>query len=330
MKQNSLIAIGFAAAMAVTSTAVDAAEFGLPGIMTVPGAAAGGLTAMTPPPGVYMFTGYSGFEARIVGPGAPVVNGAQTFSAYNSLGSGITWVPGWTFWGGKYSAFAYDNAANFDIGSPANVMKRGFHNPLLVPAELSWDLGGSGFFVKTGLGIYVPIGTINGASGTGSIGSPMWTFRPELITTYSKDGWNVTLSAFEEFNTVNYITQYQSGNTVEVDFSAIKKLDKWSLGPVAYWYGQVTNDTSSAFYNHRVNFNRSSAWAAGALVGYDFGPAKFTVWALQGINATASGGTPKNGIDTATNFTGFQLFARLSFKIWSPDEQTAPQHFVMR
>ena len=36
-------------------------------------------------------------------------------------------------------------------------------NTYIVPVELSWKLGNSGFAFKTGLGIYVPDGTETGA-----------------------------------------------------------------------------------------------------------------------------------------------------------------------
>jgi hypothetical protein len=47
-------------------------------------------------------------------------------------------------------------------------------------------------------------------------------------------------------NTANSITGYTSGDVFHADFQAVKTFGKWKLGPVGYFIGQVTGDTSSA------------------------------------------------------------------------------------
>jgi len=65
---------------------------------------------------------------------------------------------------------------------------------------LSWKLGTSGVLVKAGLGMFLPTGTIQGATGLNvpflgvalpkwaATASPtsatIWTFQPELIISY--------------------------------------------------------------------------------------------------------------------------------------------------
>lgn len=85
-----------------------------------------------------------------------------------------------------------------DVGNPVNISPFGMHNTFIVPVELSWRLGDSGFLVKTGLGIYAPDGTISGANGLGNVGNPWWTFQPNLVVSYPKDGWNLTANFFQE------------------------------------------------------------------------------------------------------------------------------------
>ena len=75
-------------------------------------------------------------------------------------------------------------------------------NTYIVPVELSWKFGTSGFAFKTGLGIYVPDGTKTGAPAR-QRGAPYYTFQPEAIFSYIKDGWNLTAAVYEEFNTAN-------------------------------------------------------------------------------------------------------------------------------
>jgi hypothetical protein len=44
----------------------------------------------------------------------------------------------------------------FAVGSPVNVEASGMINTFIAPVELSWKFGDSGFYAKTGLGMYVP------------------------------------------------------------------------------------------------------------------------------------------------------------------------------
>jgi hypothetical protein len=247
----------------------------------------------------------------------------------NTAGVGLLWAPGWSFLGATYDAVLVQPIANADTGAPVNTMKSGIHNTFVVPGELSWKLGDSGFFVKTGLGIGAPDGSIYGANGLGNVGNPWWTFRPELIFSYLKDGWNLTAALYGEFNTKNYITNYQSGTVVDAEFAATKTFGKWTIGPVGYYVGQVGNDTSSAFYNYAINANRFNVWAAGGLVGYNFGPAQLNVWAVDEYTANASGGTAAYGVPVATGkgtiADGFRLFASVSYRLWAPDEPAAPK-----
>ncbi|QDW40558.1 transporter [Bradyrhizobium sp. KBS0727] len=293
-------------------------EFGSPGF-----AQQGGLTfgasAATPPPGLYMFNQAMTYQANLAGPGTRLT-GTNTGVQAAAGATGLVWIPGWTFLGGTYGAVLVQGGIMDSVGSPFNVQQSGLHNTFIIPAELSWRLGDSGFFVKTGLGMYVPTGTQTGVNGLGNVGAPWWTFQPEIFVSYIKDGWNITSNIFAEFNTRNTITQYQSGDILHAEFAATKRIGQWSVGPVAYYIGQVTNDKSSAFYGNAINVNRYNIWAVGALVGYDFGPAALNVWATNEIVANASGGMPVAGIDTATVAKGFKVFATLSYRIWAPDE----------
>jgi hypothetical protein len=96
--------------------------------------------------------------------------------------------------------------------------------------------------------MYVPDGTVSGVNGLGNLGNPWWTFMPEFVVSYLKDGSNFTPNIFEEINTKNTITQYRRRDILHAEFTATKSIGKWTVGPVAYYAGQVTNDQSSAFY----------------------------------------------------------------------------------
>jgi hypothetical protein len=130
---------------------------------------------------------------------------------------------------------------------------------------------------------------------------------------------------FDEINTANARTEYRSGDILHAEFTATKTIGKWTFGPVAYYAGQITNDRSSPFYGGAINVNRYNLWAAGALVGYDFGPVSLTVWGTQELSANASGGTAgPPGIDTASITKGFSVLGQINYRIWAPD-QPAPR-----
>jgi hypothetical protein len=320
---KALISAAGVAAIAICSPA-NAYEFGYSGSAQKPGVTLGGGSAGVPPPGLYMFNQAFTYQANIVGPGAPNVGGSSTpvHAAVDSVG--LLWVPGWTFLGATYDAVLVQPWIMADLGSPINADPAGVHNTFIVPAELSWKLGDSGFFVKAGLGIYVPDGSITGPAGLGNVGNPWWTFQPEIVVSYLKDGWNLTANVFDEINTRSTITEYRTGDILHAEFTATKTIGKWTAGPVAYYVGQVTSDTSSAFYGNAINVNRYNVWAAGALVGYDFGPVALNVWATEELSAHASGGTPTaSGSDSASITKGYSVFASVSFRLWAPDEPGA-------
>jgi hypothetical protein len=306
--------------LAFNITQAKATESGYPGWAISPGIAIGNTTAATPTPGVYMFDQLFTYQANIAGPGAPNVGGKPTTISAESASKGVLWVPGWEFFGGTYDAVFVEPVTLADLGNPYNVSKNGLHNSYLAPVELSWKIGTSGVFVKTGLGISGPDGTISGANGLGNNGNPWWTFNPELIVSYLKNGWNVTGLLLYEINTPNTLTGYRTGDVLHAEFAATKTIDRWTFGPVGYYVGQVTNDTSSAFYNYAVSSNRMNIWAAGGLIGYDLGPAALKLWAFKELSADASGGSPLAfGHDPATVSSGYKVYATLSYKIWSPD-----------
>jgi hypothetical protein len=321
---RKVLIAGSALALTAASTAANAFEFGTPGWAQKPGVTLGGGTAGAPPPGIYMFDQFVTYQANIVGPGAPNSGGSATQLHAVVASTGFLFVPGWTFLGATYDAVIAPSVMMADAGSPINVQQAGAFNTYIVPAELSWKLGESGFFVKTGLGIYVPDGSTSGANGLSSIGYPWWTFQPEFVVSYLKDGWNFTAFLYEEFNTKNSVSGYTSGDVFHAEFSGTKTVDKWTFGPVAYYAGQVTNDTSSAFYNGAINANRYSLWAAGALVGYNFGSVQLSVWALDEFSAHVSGGsTSIPGPDTASITKGYSVMAQLSYRLWAPDGPAA-------
>jgi hypothetical protein len=284
-----------------------------------------GASAGVPPPGIYMFNQVFTYQSNLTGPGTAAIGNKTGVQAAVDV-QGFLFVPGWTFLGATYDAVIVQPFVMQEFGSPINVQQTGVHNTYIVPFELSWNLGTSGFAVKTGLGIYTPDGTVNGVFGTGNTGNRFWTFQPEVIVSYLKDGWNLSAAVYEEFNTTNTVSQYRSGDILHADFTATKTIGKWTFGPVAYYVGQVSNDSCSATCLYATgtlgNAQRFNVWAVGGLVGYNFGVAALSVWATQEVSAKASNpaAVAAIGADPSLVAKGTTVFATLSYRIWAPDE----------
>jgi len=278
-----------------------------------------GASAGVPAPGLYMFNQVFTVQANVTG---PITNSiGKTTPVQGSFDvQGLLFVPGWTFLGATYDAVIAQPVSTASIGAPVNVGLTGFHNTYFAPVELSWKLGDSGFFVKSGLAVFAPDGSISGPTGNSGPGSPFWTFQPEVIVSYLKDGWNLSAAIYEEFNTANSITGYRTGDILHADLTATKTFGKWTVGPIAYYEGQVSNDRSSAFYNYALGTQRFTLLAAGGLVAYDFGPVSVAVWATEEFLAKASGATVIGGVDSSSIPKGATVLATLSYRLWAPDD----------
>lgn len=304
MRAAALIAFAAAAG----SRSASAYELGYPGWSIPPGAMTT-MTAASPAPGVYSFNEIYTAQGHRSGPGDPT---GQTALHVASAVTGVLWSPGWTFLGARYEALIVQPFTMNDAGAPLNQQGSGIHNTLIAPGQLSWKLGDTGFYVKAGLAITVPDGTISGANGLADPGAPWWIVQPLLSASYIKNGWNLTSNVSLEMNTPNTKTHYRTGDILHADFTATRKFGKWTVGPVASYIGQVSGDTSSAFYHGAINVNRYNLLALGALVGYDFGGATVNLWATQDVIASASGAS--SGADKATIIKGYKVFANLNFR----------------
>jgi hypothetical protein len=337
VKTSNIALLAAAGIAALTFSPANAFEAGYAGQAFKAGGLIG-VSAGVPPPGIYMFDQVFTYQANFTGPGVVTAlggNGKVGVQVAND-DQGFLFVPGWTFLGATYDAVFVQPFVQTSVGSPLNLQFSGVHNSYIVPVELSWHLGTSGFFVKAGLGIWTPDGTIQGPTGLANQGVPFWTFSPEIIVSYLKDGWNLSAGIYEEFNTQNSISHYTSGNIFHADFTATKTIGKWTVGPVAYYYGQVTDDKCAADClpftkvlpgigptGTLLNPQRFSVWAVGGLFAYNFGPATLSVWATQEISANAynrSASALLAGQDFSLIPRGGTVFATLSYRLIGFDE----------
>jgi len=332
MKFNSKALLAAAGIAAFAFSPANAYEAGYAGWAQKPGALLGA-SAGVPPPGIYMFNQVFTYQSNLVGPLTNVIGTHTGVQAAVDV-QGFVFVPGWTFLGATYDAVIAQPFVMASIGGPLDLnpnfpgQQSGMHNTFIAPVELSWKLGTSGFVVKTGLGMYVPDGTTQGLTGFNNAGAPFWTFQPELAISYLANGWNLTAFLFDEINTRNSRTDYQTGDIFHAEFTATKTIGKWTVGPVAYYVGQVTNDNCSSakclgFYPTGTlgNAQRYNLFAVGGLVEYNFGPASLSVWAAQEVigNAKNNAAAALNA-DVSAITRGATVFATLSYRLWAPEE----------
>ena len=224
----------------------------------------------------------------------------------------LLWSPGWTFLGATYEAMLLQPVTMADAGAPINSSKSGVHNTVISPAQLSWQLGNTGLFVKTGLAVVVPDGTITGPTGLGNIGNPWWIIQPSLSVSYLRFGWHVTANFSTEFNTANTYTGYRTGDILHADIAATRSFGQWSVGPVLTYVGQISNDTSSAYYHNTIVTDRYNLLAVGGQVSYNFGRVVLGLSATKDVLASATGGNTPT--DAATITKGYHVYANVGFK----------------
>jgi hypothetical protein len=302
------------------------------------GATVGLPLGATPPPGLYtgVETVYLG---ELNGPNnnsahstgnqcAPTGNGGCATILAVSQAVPLLWVPGWTLFGASYSAsvvqafyeFALCGAAatggNCTGAAPISGGGFVYTNTFVQPISLSWNLG-EGWFFGAGFAFTAP-------DGTRAVGTPnpdYWTFEPSVAVSYLSKSWTASANFFYDINTKSQNVccaatgSITSGNALYGDLSAVYKIGKWSIGPVGYFAEQTTSDTGPGCAAGLCGRYHSAA--AGALVGYDFGPVDMQVWITDQFAASNYAGG-----------TGYIIaWSRIGFKIWGPD---APKALVSK
>jgi hypothetical protein len=321
-------AIWGAATAALVMTCAASESFAVePGDFTnyLRGASQGLPLGALPPPGLY-----GGFAADVTGAGSSPGKGNQSTAFASNpapgFGQSLLWVPGWTIFGASYGASIvqgeYYGLALSSINPPfaASAMNGPeLANTNFTPISLSWNLGG-GWFTSAGLTIVAPIGSQWRSSLTDiNLNPDYWTFAPGWAISYLGNNWLLSANFRYDINTAsrgvtmgsaflgNAANGYLSGNELFGDFTALYKIGKWQIGPVAYFEAQTTNDKpgGGVACTPALCGNQSQI-AVGALVGYDFGPVQVQAWfddTVQCQNAVC----------------GLDVWGRMNFKIWGYD-----------
>lgn len=275
------------AALALTSTAA-ARE---PGIAPQfpPGQTLGLANAVSPPPGLYLMNRLAWFDAQLRDDDGRALGQHATV---RSEAIQLTWVPGWKLAGADYKAFVNLPLVDMTVtrtspasGRPGRYHTAGMADPKIQPLDLSWSLG-DGWFMGTGLGVYVPVGTYS-ANADINIGQHFWTVEPSLAVSYLKDGWNASAHVLYDVNGENHANHYRSGDQLFVNATLTHNVAGWDVGPVGYYQKQLTEDRNEG---GRATFRGTTASpaqqvAVGLLASHPLGPAKVTAFVTRDIEA---------------------------------------------
>jgi hypothetical protein len=276
-----------------------------------------------PPPGLY-----GGFIVGALGLGGSPGKGNQSTGLATNpdfgYGQSVLWVPGWTLLGASYGASIaqgeYFGAVATSIDPPfaaSRINGPELANTNFTPISLSWSLG-HGWFFAVGLTIVAPDGSQWASKASDvNLNPDYWTFAPGSALSYVDADWLLSANFRYDVNTGSRgVTMgglflppgaangFVSGAELFGDLTALYKIGKWQIGPVAYFEAQTTADRpgggvacSPAICGYQ------SQVAVGALVGYDFGPVAIQAWFDDTVEC-------QNAI------CGLDVWGRMTFRIW--------------
>lgn len=131
-----------------------------------------------------------------------------------------------------------------------------------------------GTAVMLALGATWPTGNYNSKEPM-NVGSNFYTFSPSIALTHTvpsifsdaeNRGTQLSARLFYNHYTENKDTEYDSGDTVSIDFSVSEIIGNWTLGITGTGWSQVIDDTVGGVSNGV----RASALNVGPIVQYDF------------------------------------------------------------
>jgi Putative MetA-pathway of phenol degradation len=195
----------------------------------------------------------------------------------------VTWSTPWTLLGARVQLLAV--APFIEIGMSHTSYSASVYNPALL-GQLAWDLG-NGFGFSYAFGAYFNVDQSTAWSST--------SLNQRFALSYTANGWNLTANAIYGIQLDGVTNRPQispcpspfafngcNPDFLNVDLTATKEFGKWQLGPVAFGNTDLTRPIAS--------YQKQSQFAAGGLVGYDFGPLTMQAYATTDVVEQNYGG----------------------------------------
>ncbi len=214
----------------------------------------------------------------------------------------VTWSTPWTFLGARVQFFSVTPVAESGVSNTS--YDASFFNPALF-GQLAWNLG-NGFGVSYALGAYAGVDQAVAFSST--------SFNQRFALSYIGNDWDLTANLIYGTQLDILTNQPQispcpvpfglkgcNPDFLNLDLTATKKLGKWEFGAVAYGSTDLTSPIAG--------YQKQSQFAAGGLLGYDFGPIKLQAYATTDVFEHNYGGTDTRG------------WLRMIVPLWKPAPQ---------
>lgn len=188
----------------------------------------------------------------------------------------LLWATPMSFLGAKVQfIFVQPVAASSVRGAPYN---SGLGQPLLA-GQLAWDLG-EGVGVSYLLGGYLPWDT--------RFLTQSASLSHRFAITYAANNWAITANLlYGHMLETRSPTGVLYPDYLNLDLTFTKKFGKWQVGPVAF--GSVDLPTNVAGYRQQGQF------AAGGLVGYNFGVMNVQAYVTRDVVERNYGGKETRG-----------------------------------
>lgn len=238
-----------------------------------------------PPPGLYSGTTFLYGKGHVYNGSGQATN-IQV--AYPEISQTFLLATPYKILGGQYSAFINQSGEgdNVTIAKVAQTFGVGAVNTIISPLNLSWVLG-NGFFVSYGDTVYLKDATYK--VGGLRTGNNFYTLEQAVGISYLDHGYNFTANSVIDLNAKDTLTNYRSGASLAIDFTAVKAFGKFQFGVGGFFTDQFTDDKLNGFvvaespYNGRGN--RSHEAGVGPYLSYDFGRVNLAAWYTQDVYA---------------------------------------------
>jgi hypothetical protein len=283
------IALVAACAMLTAPTLTAAREPGTPFVMSS-GASSGVPVGANPPPGLYFSSRSELVFGHIYDPNGDALNIDVDASV---MALQLHWVPGFEILGGSYRAMINVPMGNVRVDSfGSKSSTTGVGDVVIAPLNLSWMLQ-PGVFVQSGISFNLPLGKFDTAAGSVNTGTGAFATALDLGVSYLRDGWNLSAHVNYFMHATNPDTDYRSGDELLVNWTAMKDLGGFSLGPVGYYRRQMTDDVNKGSAYGGTVSGRIEQSGLGLGFTKRFGPRELNINVIKNIHSSNGVGQDK-------------------------------------
>jgi hypothetical protein len=159
-----------------------------------------------------------------------------------------------------------DAAITGPLGNTINIAPRsdGVSDSIVWPIILGWHEGN--WHWNAGLAVYMPTGAYD--AGELNVGKNIWGVMPQAAITYfdPKSGWDLSAQLTYVTMSRNDVTDYQSGDIIQLDWAVGLHLGaEWEIGVAGNFVEQIEGDSGTGA---RLGANKAESIGLGPAISY--------------------------------------------------------------